>query len=58
MAWDTGTGLPSPYMAAIEEIASYFDRRPGITIPQLDAQTLQEKASLLASVLNTVDRES
>lgn len=30
MAWDTGTGLPSLYISAIEEIASYFDRRPGV----------------------------
>jgi hypothetical protein len=30
MVWDTGTGLPSPYVTAIEEIASYFDKRPGV----------------------------
>jgi hypothetical protein len=28
-----------------------------VTLPQLDAQILQEKASLLASVLDTVDRK-
>lgn len=28
-----------------------------VTIPHLDAQTLQEKATLLYSVLDTIDRE-
>jgi hypothetical protein len=31
MHWDRGTGLPSPYTAAIEEIATYFERKPGVT---------------------------
>lgn len=29
MNWNTGTNLPSAYVAAIEEIAAYFDKRPG-----------------------------
>lgn len=30
MSWDTGTRLPSQITAAIEEITSYFNRRPGV----------------------------
>lgn len=30
MNWDTGTNLPSTYVTAIEEIAAYFDKRPGV----------------------------
>jgi hypothetical protein len=30
MSWDTGTRLPSQYTAAVEDIASYFDRKPGV----------------------------
>jgi hypothetical protein len=28
--WNEGTGLPSPFVAAIEEIAAYFDGVPGV----------------------------
>jgi hypothetical protein len=30
MAWDSGTGIPSTYVAAIEEIISYFNGRTGV----------------------------
>jgi hypothetical protein len=43
---DTGTRLPSQYTAAIEEIASYFDRRPGVDALLLTGSWARGKGDL------------
>jgi hypothetical protein len=46
MAWDSGTGLPSPYVAAIEEIISYFDGRTGVDTLLLTGSWARSKGNV------------
>ena len=46
MTWDSGTGLPSPYIAAIEEIISYFDGRTGVDALLLSGSCARGKGNV------------
>src|SRR5437588_223719 len=47
MAWDSGTGLPSPYVAAIEEIIFYFDGMTGVDALLLTGSWARGKGNVL-----------
>ncbi|HEV2459742.1 MAG TPA: hypothetical protein VGS80_15410, partial [Ktedonobacterales bacterium] len=46
LAWHAGTGLPQVYVAAVEEIAAYFDGKPGVDALLLIASFARGKGDL------------